>query len=108
MEGPGQEGGKVGVPLRRNAHPVGHFVAHGKGQADVGNLGIHTGLSRKPKGHAGNAHGGVHIAPAQLLHRLGGTGKHGIMPLLGEILEALSRNICQFFLCVPLFYSLYF
>ena len=72
-------------------------MAHGKGQGHIGNLGIHRRLTGQAHGDAGDAHGGIHVRPAQLLDGQGGAGKDGVLPLVGQIPEALSGFFCQVF-----------
>ena len=95
MNGSGQERGKIGVPFRGDAHAVGHFVADGEGQGHVGNLGIDAGFAGQAEGDAGDAHGGIHIRPAQLFHRQGGAGENGVEVVVGQRLEAFPGLVRQ-------------
>ena len=95
MNGSGQERGKVGVPFRGDAHAVGHFVAHGEGQGHAGDLGINAGFAGQAEGDAGDAHGGIHIRPAQLFHGQGGAGENGVEVVVGQRLEAFPGLVRQ-------------
>ena len=68
-------------------------MAHGKGQAHIGNLGIYRSLAGDAHGKSRDTHGGIHIRPAQLLDRQGRTGKDGVGILIGQHPEAVPRLI---------------
>ena len=92
MDRAGQESGEVGIPFHGDAHPVGHFVADGEGQGHIRDLGIDRCFAGDAAGETGDAHGGIHIRPEQLLHGNGGTGEDRVMVVIGQSLETLAGS----------------
>ena len=70
-------------------------MGHGEGQTHVGHIGIHGGLSGHAEGHPGDAHGGVQIRPAQLLHRHHRAGENGVVIGIGQGVEAIPCLLRQ-------------
>ena len=70
-------------------------MAHGKGQRNGGDFRIHRRLAGKAHGHTGNAGGRIKACPSQLFHRRIVSGEHGVVIVIGQVVEAvvgLSRQ----------------
>ena len=92
-----QKSGKIGVPLGGNTHTVCHLMTHGEGNGHSRNLGIYRCFAGNTHGNTGDAHGGIHIRPAQFLYRQFGTGKYRIGEFIDQRMEAASGFLRQCF-----------